>query len=186
MLMNLIIVLFFLVIIGAVISIWTRDLLSAIIAMGVAGVFLAVIFVLLGAPEVAITQVIVEILLFIVLIRSAVRRELNLAEAWRTVGGVAIAASVAALLLVLLVVGFKGMPQFGQPVMDRVQGTASQQYLLNSAEETGNTNVLTAILIDYRPLDTLGQLAILFTAAVGVVALLRRKARRDANDSTSG
>jgi len=186
MLMNLVVAMFVLVIIGAIISIWTRDLLSALIAMAVSGVIRTMIFVLLGAPEIAIAQVIVEVLLFVVLVRSSVRRELNLTEAWRSMGGAAVAASVVALMLVLLIVAFADMPKFGQPVMERVPGTASEQYLIHSAEDTGNLNVLTAILLNYRPLDTLGQLAILFTAAVGAVALLRRKTRRDANESNSG
>jgi len=188
MLMNLVVVLLMFVVIGAVIAIWTRDLLSAVIAMGVVGFTRTVVFVLLRAPDVAITQVVVEVLLLIMLIRSAVRREEHTTEGARSVPGTALAAALVVVMLVLGVIAIRELAPFGEPALGPVNGpprvadAPSLHYLENSSKETGSANVVTAVLLDYRGYDTLGEVTVLFTAAIGAIALLRRKSRRAPNE----
>ncbi|MFH1848252.1 MAG: hydrogenase subunit MbhD domain-containing protein, partial [Candidatus Omnitrophota bacterium] len=57
-------------IIGAIVALEMKDMLSAIIAVGVVGLALSMAFLLLKAPDVAITQFVVEILCLIILIRA--------------------------------------------------------------------------------------------------------------------
>jgi len=177
--MNLIVVLLMFVVIGAVIAIWTRDLLSAVIAMGVVGFARTVVFVLLRAPDVAITQVVVEVLLLIILIRSAVRREVHTVEGARSVPGAAMAAALVAVMLILGVIAIRELAPFGQPAMARVSDAPSRAYVDKGLAETGSANIVTAVLLDYRGYDTLGEATVLFTAVVGAVALLRRKSRKE-------
>ena len=63
-------------IIGAVIAIETRDLLSSIISLGAIGFGVSIAFLFLGAPDIAITQVVVEILTLVILIRATIKRDL--------------------------------------------------------------------------------------------------------------
>jgi multisubunit Na+/H+ antiporter MnhB subunit len=51
----------------------------------------------------------------------------------------------------------------------------SQYYLDNAVEDTGATNVISAILADYRLFDTLGETIVLFASIVAVVSTLRKK-----------
>jgi len=178
MLMNLIVVLLMFVAIGAIIAIWTRDLLSALIAMGVVGFTRTVVFVLLRAPDVAITQVVVEVLLLVILIRSAVRREVHTVEGGRKSAGAALAAALVVVMLVLGVIAVRELRPFGEPLEQRAWDAPALTYIDKGTEQTGAGNIVTAVLLDYRGYDTLGEATVLFTAVVGAIALLRRKSRR--------
>ena len=184
--MNLIVVLLMFVVIGAIIAIWTRDLLSAVIAMGVVGFTRTFVFVLLRAPDVAITQVVVEVLLLVILIRSAVRREIHTVEGARSSAGSAMAAAFVVVFLVLGVIALRELPPFGRPPMERVLDAPSRTYLAKGLEETGSSNIVTSVLLDYRGYDTLGEATVLFTAAIGAAALLRRKSRKTVAEAPEG
>ena len=60
--------------IGSLIAIETRDLLSSVICVGAVGFGTSLVFLLLGAPDLAITQVVVEILVLVVLVRVVITR----------------------------------------------------------------------------------------------------------------
>ena len=61
-----------LMIIGAIVAMEIRDLLSSVIALGAVGIGLSLAFLLLKAPDLAITQLVVEILSVIILIKATV------------------------------------------------------------------------------------------------------------------
>ncbi|MFO7773815.1 MAG: hydrogen gas-evolving membrane-bound hydrogenase subunit E [Dehalococcoidia bacterium] len=75
------------------------------------------------------------------------------------------------LLLVLvafLVWGVLNMRDFGYPPSDM------DDYMIENAQvETGSNNVVAGVLLDYRGLDTLGEVSVLFTAVTGVLLLFR-------------
>lgn len=75
------------------------------------------------------------------------------------------------LLLVLaafLVWGVLVMRDFGYPP------SAMDDYMIaNAQQETGSNNVVAGVLLDYRGLDTLGEVSVLFTAATAVLLLFR-------------
>ena len=186
MLMNLIVVLLMFVTVGAVIAIWTRDLLSAVIAMGVVGFTRTVVFVLLRAPDVAITQVVVEVLLLIIMIRSAVRREVHTVEGGRGVPGAAMAVALLAVMLVLGVIAIRELDPFGWPLEKRAPDAPSLTYIDKGLEQTGGANIVTAVLLGYRGYDTLGEATVLFASVVGAVVLLRRESRRTSDETPGG
>ncbi len=176
---------------AVLIAVETDDLLSSVIAIGAAGFALSVIFLLLGAPDLAITQVVVETVALVLLIRLIVTRRDTTGEtetprdALRTAlvmlaGGVLLCGAYFALA------GGQGkgtIPPFGQPVLghkagDEVPPGASADYLARSAEQTGAANVVMAVILDYRAYDTLGEATIIFVAILGTYAVLRRFGRR--------
>jgi len=162
-----------LMIVGAIIALECRDLVSAIICVGSVGFLAAIAFVLLGAPDLAITQVAVEILGLVILIPATIRRDRADAGGRRP-----LLPTLAALVAVLLGTAatwrlLAGMPAFGSSVMDRFADAPSRWFLGEGLAETGAADIVTAILLDYRAYDTLGEVSVLFCAILGVVAILR-------------
>jgi multisubunit Na+/H+ antiporter MnhB subunit len=65
----------------------------------------------------------------------------------------------------------------------RTAPPASQAYLERSLPEGGGSNVVNVILVDFRGFDTLGEITVLASAAIGAVALARAGRRHAERDS---
>ena len=160
-------------IIGAIIAVEIKDLLSSVVAVGAVGLGLSLAFLALKAPDLAVVQLVVEILAVIILILATLNRETIYA---RISAGWLVA--VVALLSIAVFLWFaweviNELPDFGSPLM-----TVSNFYIENGAVQTGATNIVTAIILDYRGYDTLGEGTVLFTAVIGVLAVSRRIGRK--------
>ena len=184
----LLLVLFMLV--ASLIAVETNDLLSAVIAVGAAGFGLSVIDLLLGAPDLAFPQVLVEVITVVLLIRMIMtRRDTSRQTARDTLrtGAVLLGGGIV-LVAALLALGGLGrgkgtIPPFGQPVVANRSGDAvppgvAAEYLRNCEEDTGAANVVMGILLDYRGYDTLGEATVIFVAILGGYAVLRRIGRK--------
>ncbi|MBN1418578.1 MAG: DUF4040 domain-containing protein [Planctomycetes bacterium] len=172
-----------LAVVAALVAVETDDVLSAVIALGALGFFVSTGFLLLCAPDLAITQVVVEVLTLVVLIRATIARGV------KTVGGggdlFGRALALVALLIVFLVSYevLKQLPPFGEPAaLAGGTGTPSLFYLMHGLERTGAANHVTAVILDFRAYDTLGEATVIFTAVLGATAVLRRKARKRAEE----
>lgn len=76
----------------------------------------------------------------------------------------------------ILVVGIFALPEFGSfPVRSPTTKAIATYYLEKGLAETGAMNIVSTIVWDYRAYDTLGEVTILFTAVLGVLAVLRRR-----------
>ncbi len=160
-------------ILGSIVALEMKDLLSAVIAIGVVGLGLSILFLLLGAPDIAITQVVVEVIVVTVLIRATTHT--GRTESRRASTGLPSVVVGAVLLLVVLgftLMAFGSLPPFGDP-----GARASTWYLANARALTGATNVVTAVLLDFRAYDTLGEATVILASIVGVLAILRQPAR---------
>jgi multicomponent Na+:H+ antiporter subunit B len=170
-------VLLVLMIIGAIIAIEVKDLLSAVIAVGAVGLALSIVFLILKAPDVAITQLVVEILALIILIRATLKKDLPFSTTGRWLLNTII---TACFIMVLVGIGtkcFKDLPEFGYPTM-RVAAT----YLKEGLPKTGAVNLVSSVILDFRAYDTLGEATILFTAVIGVLAVVRRIGRKKVDE----
>lgn len=80
--------------------------------------------------------------------------------------------TTAVLILIgaVLVMMVAEMPLFGS--MGPSFGQVSRHYLEKSVEETGAINVISAIILDYRAYDTLGEVTVLFAGIAAVLATL--------------
>jgi len=170
--LELYIILLFMII-GAIIAVQIKDLLSSVIAVGAVGLGLSVAFLLLKAPDLAITQLVVEILCLIILIRATIKRDIPSIR--ERSGWLAMFATLAFIGLFLLFAYFslKDLPQFGHPIM-----RVANNYLKQGLKETGAANIVTSVILDFRAYDTLGEATVLFTAVIGVLAVLRRIGRK--------
>ncbi len=161
-------------IVAAVLAIEMRGLLSSVIAVGAVGMGLVLQFLLLRAPDLAITQLVVEILVLIMLIRATVKMERPSESTLRARWGYVVCMlGFAGVFLWFAHTALSGLPPFGEPLM-----MAGSYYIDNSLEMTGAANVVTAILLDFRAYDTLGEVTVLFTSLFGAAAVLRKIGRK--------
>jgi len=174
---DLLVLLLVFMIIAAIVALWTSDLLSAVIALGAVGFGSSVAFLLLRAPDVAITQIVVEVLTLVILIRATVGRQAHTVSGTRDIFGLSVAGALVLMLLVFTVGVLGTLPPFGTPAVARVADAPAAVYLSDGLSGTGAGNIVTAVLLDFRGYDTLGEATVLFTAIVGAMALLRRKSR---------
>jgi multisubunit Na+/H+ antiporter MnhB subunit len=165
------------VIVGALVAVETKHLLSAVICIGAAGFGSALMFLFLRAPDIAITQIVVEVLALVILIRVAIsRKKTFISGDWELVG---VIFSVG-LLLIIFLAGtnvFDDLPEFGSPSFIVNQNTASQHYIQDAVSDTGATNLVTSVILDYRAYDTLGEATVLFTAVLGAIVILRKQSK---------
>lgn len=179
-------VLILLMIAGAIVAVETSRLLYSVISVGAVGFLLAIAFLFLGAPDVAIVQVGVEVITLVILVRATIGREARTPIGRREfVGSIAAVTFVAGLGLFGLQ-AVTEFPAFGSSVMDRFADAPSRTYLLEGTTGTGAPNIVTAVLLDFRAYDTLGEATVLFCAVLGAITVLRRKARTVADTSEDG
>jgi len=154
---------------AAIIAIEIRDLFSSIIAVGAVGFSLCLAFLILKAPDLAITQLVVELLCLIILIRATIRKDLPLVIEGRWVFNTVSTLVFVVVFLFFAYTAIKDLPAFGDPIMNVVK-----KYLKEGTEKTGAVNFVTSVILDFRAYDALGEAALLFTAVVGIMAVLRR------------
>ncbi|MEO0081166.1 MAG: hydrogen gas-evolving membrane-bound hydrogenase subunit E [candidate division WOR-3 bacterium] len=164
---------------AAVVAIQVRDLLAAAVAMGLVGFSVAVIFILVQAPDLAIVQIVVEILsvvFFAAVILRTTHEDTTVGKAFGAdmIVPAAIFGVFAVVFAGLLSVVLRELPVFGSPLM-----SVASAYIDAGLKQTGAANVVAAIILDYRAYDTLGEAVVLFTAVVGVLTVVRRFGRRD-------
>jgi multicomponent Na+:H+ antiporter subunit A len=149
---------------AAIVAAGSASRLLALTSLGVVGLGIALVFVLMGAPDLAMTQFLVEIL--IVVIALAVLQALPSRDPRRQSGrgrALAIAGGVGATVSLLLLAVLR-LP------LDR---TIPDYFLTESVPGGFGRNVVNVILVDFRALDTLGEIAVLAVAALGAYALLQ-------------
>ena len=158
-------------IVGSIAALEIKDILSAIIAVGVVGLGVSVAFLFLQAPDLAIVQFLFEIFALIILVRAFVRKDYHKEEpskVSRLMSGVTILTLAAVFVLSISV--FQKLPAFGNPLM-----STSSHYLAEGASETGAANLVASVILDYRAYDTLGEITVLFAAILGAFTILRLK-----------
>jgi len=170
--MELHILLIFMIFAG-IIAIEVRDLLSSVVAVGAVGFALCLAFLILKAPDLAITQLVVEILCLIILIRATINRDLPLTIEGRWVFNTLASIVFVAAFLFFAFHALKELPAFGEPIME-----VAKKYLEEGADKTGAVNLVTAVILDFRAYDTLGEATVLFTSVIGIMAILRRPGRK--------
>lgn len=157
---------------AAVIAVKIEDLLSSVVAVGAVGLGLSMAFLILKAPDLAITQLVVEILCLIILIRATINKDLPLVKDGRWLFNTISTLLFIAFFLVCAYFSLKELPRFGEPIM-----RVAREYIDKGLEKTGATNIVASIILDFRGYDTLGEATILFTAVIGVLTIARKIGR---------
>ncbi len=160
------------IILASVAAVQIEDLLSSVIAVGAAGLGLSVAFLMLKAPDLAITQLVVEILCLILLIKATIRRDIPSLDRRMDYTRLISAFIFIIVFIYFAHLAIKGLPAFGLPYLRVAQG-----YIDQGLAKTGAANLVTAVILDFRGYDTLGEATVLFTAVLGVIVILRKVGR---------
>jgi len=162
---------------AALLAVVVRSRLTAVAALGVTGLAVALLFALYSAPDLAMTQIAVETLSVILLVLvfvalpPVVRRSRGLTRVRDAVVALAVGGVMAAAVLATAVV--------------RLEPEVARHYLEASVPAAFGRNVVNVILVDFRALDTLGEITVVAVAGLGVAALLaagRSASRGDEGD----
>jgi multicomponent K+:H+ antiporter subunit A len=156
----------------AVAALHARRLL-AVVLIGLVGLVVSLAFVRFSAPDLALTQLLVEIVTVLLLLLAMFFLPAE-SPAESSTGRRLRDATVA-------IVAGGATGTLAWALMTRPLETISWYYLENSKPEGGGYNVVNVILVDFRGFDTLGEITVLGVAAVGIVALLNAL-RLDAPD----
>jgi multicomponent Na+:H+ antiporter subunit B len=165
----------FLVVVAIAIALLDR-LVAAVILAAIYSLLCASVFVAMDAVDVAFTEAAVGAGVSTVLMLGALA--LTRSDARSSAPRPGFALAVVTITGAILIYGTLDMPHYGDPTAPAHQHVAPH-YLLDSTEEIGLPNVVTSVLASYRGYDTLGEVVVIFTAGMGVVALLGRSRRRD-------
>jgi multicomponent Na+:H+ antiporter subunit A len=152
--------------------------LGAILSLGVQGLALALVFILFGAPDLGFTQLLIEVLSVVILalVMSRLRlgvRDPRPLEDWLRDGFVALVCGASVAILLLRI------------VQGSLDGRLSAFFAQSSFALAHGRNIVNVILVDFRGLDTLGEITVVMTAGIAVLALLRRQHKRDASATPS-
>jgi multicomponent Na+:H+ antiporter subunit A len=163
-----------LIVLAAFAAIWARERFTAILALSVGGYGVALLWLLFGAPDLALTQFSVEtlslILLVIVLIHLP---QINEAEpVSRKIRDAVVATSVGAVLTI-------GMLAALSFPLDKRLSEYMAEVTLPIAQ---GHNIVNVILVDIRAFDTMGEITVLVVAALGVYVMMRMPRRRSRLD----
>lgn len=147
-------------------ALMAADRLVAIVALGIQGFAVGLIYLLYGAPDLAFTQFMVEtlavVILTLVMTRLNLRGSDHRAPLERLVdGAVALAAALALglMMLKMLEVGF--------------DGRLSAFFNAYSKTIAHGANVVNVIIVDFRGTDTLGEIAVVLVTGLSVLGLIR-------------
>ena len=151
-----------------------KSRLTAVVAMGVVGYAICLMFVIYSAPDLAMTQFSIDTLTVIlfVLVLSSLPKYLSVSDyKMRVIDGV---LSLSFGLLITLI----ALEVLGEPVNKEISNYyANNAYLLAKGK-----NVVNVILVDFRGADTLIEISVLTVAALGVFSLLKLRLRREDRD----
>lgn len=144
--------------------IFHRQRLVALLMLSVVGLLVALVFARYSAPDLALTQLSVEVVTIILLM---------LALYFMPAHTPAESSSLRGLRDFILAIGCGGVVALlVYAVLTRPLQSISGFFLENSVPGGGGTNVVNVILVDFRGFDTLGEISVLAIAAVGIFALL--------------
>ena len=156
--------------------VWMKDLLAVIMLLGIYGLLSASFFVAMDAVDVAFTEASVgagiSTLLMLVAVTMTGRTENS--ERHKPL----LALVVVMITGGLLIYGTLDMPYFGSAEAPIHQHVAPR-YINDSMQEIGVPNIVTSVLASYRAFDTFGEVVVIFTAGMGVLALLLVVRRRE-------
>jgi multicomponent Na+:H+ antiporter subunit B len=150
----------------------SRNLFTVVVLAGIYSFLMATAMLALDAVDVAMTEASVGAGISTVLLLGALY--LCKSEEAKPVRAPWLPLAVAATTAGLLVFGTLDLPAFSDPAAP-IHGHVVPRYLNDVMREVGIPNVVTAVLASYRGYDTLGEVTVVFTAGVAIIALMRRR-----------
>lgn len=150
---------------ASIITAIARSRLVAIISMGVVGLGIALLYLIYSAVDLAITQILVETLTLVmfVLVLQKLPKFANLSSRKSRIRDALIAMAAGSFMIILVLKSIH--VNYNHPISDF--------FVKNSLPGGFGENVVNVILVDFRSLDTLGEITVLSIAALGVYSLVK-------------
>jgi multicomponent Na+:H+ antiporter subunit A len=162
---------FALLLVGILPVVLAKNRLTAILALGIQGFAVALLFMLLGAPDLSFTQFMVETLSVVILTLAMTRLKLSVADHRplrdKLQAGLLALGAGAGFGLFLLAIA--------QRPFDRTLSDFFEQYSYAIAH---GRNIVNVILVDFRGVDTMGEIAVVMVTGLAVLALIRIRVER--------
>lgn len=160
----------FIIIVSTLVLMHSSSRLKSVVALGVLGFSIGIIFVIYGAPDVALTTFAIETLnvILFVLVLYRLPRFLRLSRSSNRIRDIIIAGAVGTFMamIVLFATSFE------------LSSELKEYFAASSLSEGKGRNVVNVILVDFRAIDTLGEITVLAIAALGVLAMLKLRPGR--------
>ncbi len=160
-----------LIIVGTAVPLVTNSRIAAIAGLGVVGIGVALVFIQFSAPDVAVTQLLVEMLVVVLFAVAALKlpllppRQPVASRPVHAIVAIGLGAAVTAVMLGVL----------AQPIDLRL----TEYFEIASFPDAFGRNIVNVILVDFRALDTFGEIAVVGIAGISALALLKQTSRRD-------
>jgi len=161
-----------LMIVGAIATVRSTKRFQAVILVGVTGVGMATLFATQGAPDLALTQVLVEIVTLVTFVLVLRRLPSRLGERngsrhriKRALAGIGVGVTMAVVAFIA--------------TGARIATPASEDWPWLAAEIGHGKNIVNVALVDIRGWDTMGELSVMIAAATGVASLIFVRSRAD-------
>ncbi|KQW31206.1 cation:proton antiporter [Rhizobium sp. Root274] len=153
-------------VIGVAAVLSARDRLTAIVCLGIQGFALAVLFLLFGAPDLSFTQFMVETLSVVILALVMTRLRLSLTDHRPLIarlldGAAAIACGIGFALLLI------------RATSAPFDATLTEFFATYSKAIAHGANVVNVIIVDFRGVDTLGEISVVMITGLAILALIR-------------
>ncbi|MFC7341414.1 hydrogen gas-evolving membrane-bound hydrogenase subunit E [Saccharopolyspora griseoalba] len=155
------------VVVGAIAVLRAKRRLTAVLLVGVVGYGIGGLFIVDGAPDLALAQFLVEtltIVAFVLVLRRLPERFTDTDSTKLFALPKALIATAAGAFVALAAIVFSAAR--------RHPPEASDFFIANAEKGAGATNVVNAIIVDFRAFDTVGEIAVLAVAATGVASLI--------------
>lgn len=171
----------FVVVGAAAATVWVRRDFNAILAMGAMGLAVAVLFILEPAPDVALVQIVVDILSLVILVLALTklpRRQRHKAQGltenlqesegtkWRDA---LVSIAIGFLVMLLTLTALESRPR---------ESELAEYFTQNAKVLTGATDIVGAVVVDFRALDTLLEITVFSLAGLGIYTLLYHAAKK--------
>lgn len=171
-----------LVVVGAAAAtVWLKRDFNAILAIGAMGLAVAVLFILEPAPDVALVQIVVDILSLVILVlaiaklpRQQRQEAQGLTEALRESRGtklrdVFVSVAIGFVVMLITLAALESRPR---------ESDLAKYFSANAKVLTGATDIVGAVVVDFRALDTLLEIVVFSLAGLGIYTLLYHAAKK--------
>ncbi|MDP9407918.1 MAG: DUF4040 domain-containing protein, partial [Actinomycetota bacterium] len=168
------------VVVAAFATVRASQRFTAVLFLGAVGYGVAVLYVVQGGPDLALTQFLVETLSLVIFVFAL--RRLPASFSSRSSRRVQLVRALVAGAVGVFVTVFAVVA-----VAARTAPPASQAFLDLAAPKGGGNNVVNVILVDFRGFDTLGEITVVALAAMGIASLVLagRRARGESAPATA-
>lgn len=159
------------IIFSAFAAVVSRTKLTAIITMGIVGYGLAMVYMIYEAIDLAITQILVETLILVIFVMVVYKLPdfAKFSSRWAAIRD-GIIAGIAGIVMTAI-----ALESANVKPLEKV----SEFFVENSLSRAHGKNIVNVILVDFRSMDTLGEITVLAIAAFGAFALLKLKRKKN-------